>query len=99
LTPNKILKHLGLWLTARVQSGEVKSRLPFRTYAPPISTKLRFEQHTRGQVSSTRDRRPLELIYYEAYISEEDALRKEKHLKTHCGKMYLKKRFKSYFTG
>jgi putative endonuclease len=50
-------------------------------------------------VSSIRDRRPLELIYYEAYISEEDALRKEKHLKTHCGKMYLKKRFKSYFTG
>ena len=61
--------------------------------------KLRFEQHKKGQVSSTRNRRPLEIIYYEACISEEDALRREKYLKTHCGKMYLKKRLKSYFTG
>jgi len=61
--------------------------------------KLRFEQHKKGQVSSTRDRRPLEIIYYEACISEEDVLRREKHLKTHYGKIYLKKRLKSYFTG
>ena len=61
--------------------------------------KLRFEQHKKGEVSSTRDRRPLEIIYYKACISEADALRREKYLKTHYGKMYLKKRLKSYFTG
>ena len=61
--------------------------------------KLRFEQHKKGQMSSTKDRRPLEIIYYEACISEADALRREKYLKTHYGKMYLKKRLKSYFTG
>ena len=61
--------------------------------------KLRFEQHEKGSVKSTKHRRPLELIYYEACLSEEDALRREKYLKTHYGKMFLKNRLKSYFTG
>ena len=61
--------------------------------------KLRFEQHEKGLVQSTRHRRPLALIYYEACLSEEDALRRERYLKTHYGKMYLKNRLKSYFTG
>ncbi|MFQ5964136.1 MAG: GIY-YIG nuclease family protein [Candidatus Scalinduaceae bacterium] len=61
--------------------------------------KLRFEQHEKGLVKSTKHRRPLELIYYEACLSEEDALHREKYLKTHYGKMFLKNRLKSYFTG
>ena len=61
--------------------------------------KLRFEQHNKGQVESTKHRQPLELIYYEACLNQEDATRREKYLKTHYGKMYLKKRLKSYFTG
>jgi putative endonuclease len=60
--------------------------------------KLRFEQHARGKVQSTKHRRPLELVYYEACLSEEDAMRREKYLKTHYGKMFLKKQLKSYFT-
>lgn len=60
---------------------------------------VRFEQHTKGAVESTRNRRPLELIYYEACIKQEDALKREKYFKTHYGRMYLKKRLKSYFTG
>ena len=31
---------------------------------------------------STKDRRPLELIYYEACLNEKDAFRREKYLKT-----------------
>lgn len=61
--------------------------------------KKRFEQHTCGYVKSTKDRLPLELIYYEACICEEDAIRREKYLKTYRGKMSLKNRLKSYFTG
>jgi RNA recognition motif-containing protein len=34
-----------------------------------------------------------------AYDDEEDAKRREKYLKTHYGKMFLKNRLKSYFTG
>jgi len=61
--------------------------------------KLRFEQHNNGLVESTKDRRPFELIYYEACLRRADATRREKYLKTFHGKMYLKRRLKSYLTG
>jgi len=41
----------------------------------------RFKEHNRGSVVSTKNRRPFELIYYEAYKSEGDARRREKSLK------------------
>ena len=61
--------------------------------------KLRFEQHNRGLVESTKLRRPLTLIYYEACLDKNDATRREKYLKTYHGKMFLKRRLKSYLTG
>ncbi|HDM78388.1 MAG TPA: GIY-YIG nuclease family protein [Deltaproteobacteria bacterium] len=61
--------------------------------------KLRFEQHSNGQVGSTRDRRPSKLIYYESCLSQDDATKWEKYLKTYHGKMFLKRRLKSYLTG
>jgi len=61
--------------------------------------KLRFEQHKKGIVKSTRDRRPLKLIYYEACLNQEDATRREKYLKSFHGSMFLKRRLKSYLTG
>jgi len=61
--------------------------------------KLRFEQHNAGLVESTRDRRPLRLIYYEACFDRSDANKREKYLKTYHGKMFLKRRLKSYLTG
>lgn len=61
--------------------------------------KLRFEQHKAGLVESTKNRRPLKLIYYEACLSQEDATHREKYLKTFYGKMFIKNRLKSYLTG
>lgn len=61
--------------------------------------KLRFEQHCDGLVKSTRHRRPLDLVYYEACILGEDARKREKYLKTFYGHLFLKNRLKSYFTG
>ena len=61
--------------------------------------KLRFEQHCKGQVESTRARRPLHLIYYEACLKQEDAIRRERYFKTYNGKRFLHKRLKSYLTG
>ncbi len=61
--------------------------------------KLRFEKHQKGQVDSTRDRRPLELVYYEACIDRGDATHREKYLKTYHGRMFIKRRLKSYLTG
>jgi putative endonuclease len=61
--------------------------------------KLRFEKHSKGQVESTRDRRPLRLIYYEACLDQNDATKREKYLKSFHGKMFIRKRLKSYLTG
>jgi putative endonuclease len=57
----------------------------------------RLELHQPGRVESTRKRRPLKLIYYEACLCREDALRREKYLKTAYGKRYLKSRLQGYF--
>ena len=43
--------------------------------------RLRVQQHIDGKVISTKHRRPLKLIYYEAYLSETDAINREKYLK------------------
>lgn len=61
--------------------------------------KLRFKRHSEGFVASTKDRRPLELIYYEACLNKKDAMHREYYLKTYHGKIFIKKRLKSYLTG
>ncbi|MCI0479792.1 GIY-YIG nuclease family protein [Candidatus Uhrbacteria bacterium] len=50
----------------------------------------RFRQHQSGQVVATRDRRPLELIYHEAYLDEQEAKRRETYLKGGNGRASLK---------
>jgi len=60
--------------------------------------KGRFEAHQRGKVPATKDRRPLDLIYYEACRDRKDARHRELYLKTHHGKMFLRNRLKSYLT-
>jgi len=56
----------------------------------------RMEHHSRGVVESTRNRRPLELVYYEACVKQQDALHREKYLKTAYGKRYIMNRLKEY---
>lgn len=51
----------------------------------------RIRDHHAGNVQSTKNRRPLELIYYEAYKEKTQAVRREKFLKTTKGKLQLKK--------
>lgn len=50
----------------------------------------RYSEHQQGKNISTAKRRPLELIFYEAFRSKEDALRREGYLKTTKGKVMLK---------
>lgn len=52
----------------------------------------RFKSHNKGLVSSTKYRRPFKLIYYEACLSKEKAIMREKSLKTGFGRKYLKNR-------
>ncbi|TSC89521.1 MAG: putative endonuclease [Parcubacteria group bacterium Gr01-1014_3] len=52
--------------------------------------KQRLQQHARGEVKSTKDRRPLKLIHYEYFIDKNDAEVKEKFLKSGFGRKQLK---------
>ena len=63
-----------------------------------IDLQNRLKQHKEGKVKSTKDRRPIELIYYEACLSEKDAKYREKYLKSSYGRRFLNKRLKQYLT-
>lgn len=54
--------------------------------------KERFKKHQLGKVKSTKNRRPLQLVYYEACLLKEQAIAREKQLKTGFGRKYLKNR-------
>lgn len=58
--------------------------------------KKRLELHNEGRVESTKYRKPFELVYYEASLNKEDAMNREKYLKTTYGKRYLYNRIKHY---
>jgi putative endonuclease len=57
----------------------------------------RVRQHISGEVKSTRCRRPLKLIYYEAYLMETDARGRELFLKSGSGRQFIAKQLHHYF--
>jgi putative endonuclease len=54
-----------------------------------INLRNRLQEHQRGEVTSTKARRPLDLVFYEGYKSMGDAKRRERYLKTSKGKSSL----------
>ncbi len=54
--------------------------------------KKRYEKHNLGKVFSTKARKPFKLLYYEACLSKEDAIKREKYFKTGFGRRFLKNR-------
>ena len=54
----------------------------------------RLTEHNNGRVFSTKPKKPFILIYYEAYLNKKDTLIREKRLKTHQQKDFLKERIK-----
>ena len=56
----------------------------------------RFISHQKGLVSATKNRLPLELIFYEAYRDKYDAIRREDYFKTTKGKKTLYIMLKEY---
>jgi len=57
-----------------------------------------MSQHSNGEVVSTKARRPLDLIFYEAYLNEKDAVRREDYFKTTKGKRTLKLMLKEFLS-
>jgi putative endonuclease len=58
----------------------------------------RVATHNSGNASSTRNRRPLRLIYYEAYVLARDAKARETFLKSGSGKRFIRKQLRYYFS-
>lgn len=52
----------------------------------------RFSEHNKGLVKATKNRRHLKLLYYESCNVLQDAIHREKSLKTGFGRAYLKRR-------
>lgn len=50
--------------------------------------KLRLRQHEDGNAKATAGRRPLKLVYYEAYLAKEDAKGRERFLIDKCGRAW-----------
>jgi len=59
--------------------------------------KSRMFKHNNGFVLSTKNRRPLKLVYYEAFVYPEDARGREKFLKGGQGKQEVGALLKKYF--
>jgi putative endonuclease len=64
-----------------------------------INIQKRVKEHNSGKVRSTKERRPMKIIYGEGCINQKDTTRTEKYLKTAWGKRYIKGRLKHYLTG
>jgi len=62
-----------------------------------IDLKSRIKQHNKGMNFSTKSYLSWRLIFFEAYINEKDAIRREKYLKTSQGSRLLKRMLKDYF--
>ena len=51
----------------------------------------RLKEHNNGEVKSTRNRRPLKLIYTETFQQKKEVLKREKFFKMGTGREKLKK--------
>lgn len=49
--------------------------------------KKRFVEHNEGKSKSTQNQLPFDLVYYESYKHQDDAIKREKSLK-HFGQSY-----------
>ena len=53
--------------------------------------KSRFLSHNKGENKATKNKKPWNLVYYEAYANQLDAKKREKLLKSGSGRKFLKK--------
>jgi putative endonuclease len=57
----------------------------------------RLSRHNSGAVTSTKERRPLVLLYAKVYPSKEEAFQRERFLKTLWSSRFKSKLKKQYF--
>ena len=59
--------------------------------------KRRLGEHKTGSVVSTKNRLPVTLIFYEAFLIKDDAIAREEYLKSGYGRAQLKNVLKNIF--
>lgn len=50
----------------------------------------RLKTHNQGKVRSTKSRKPFVLVHKEEFSTQSEALKREKFLKSGCGREFLK---------
>jgi len=58
----------------------------------------RIASHKNGQVAATKDRIPLEMVYYEACTDKRDALKRESYLRGAYGRRFIQHRLHHYLS-
>ena len=58
----------------------------------------RLSEHVRGKSFATSHRGPWKLIYYEAYLKREDALGRERYLKSGSGRKFFRTQLRHYLS-
>ncbi|MCH7529754.1 GIY-YIG nuclease family protein [Patescibacteria group bacterium] len=58
----------------------------------------RFKTHSDNRTTSTQNRGPFQVIYYEMCLEEDDARSRELYLKSGMGKRYIKNRLKRFLS-
>ena len=56
------------------------------------SPECRLKSHNNGSVNSTKSRRPFTLVYVEKVGERKEARKREKYLKTACGREKIKEK-------
>jgi len=61
------------------------------------NVKYRIKRHNKGEVLSTKNRKPFNLVYCEICLNQRDAIKREKYFKTGFGRRFLKNRLENYY--
>jgi len=73
----------------------IKYKKLYKGFTTNISDRL--NKHNQGKTYSTKPYAPYRLIYYEAFLHKDDAIQREKILKSKWGTKFLKRVLNNYF--
>jgi len=76
----------------------LKSRVSKKSYIGKTNNmSRRIKEHNVGKNIFTKRYLPWDLVYYEEFMSEKEAINKEKYYKSHTGRNKLKVIFNKYY--
>lgn len=64
-----------------------------------VDLEKRLYEYLKELLLSTKNHSDLRLIYYETYLTQQEAAKREKYLITSLGKIYIKNSLTNYLTG